>query len=250
MGRQHISLRWPRAGSNVLAPALVLLLAGCGAKPGQELFPLDAGHRWTYRLASEMEGGATDSEIVRIATLGSESLPNGAGSAMRRRSASGMDYWLRSDASGIWRVASKSDVMAEPALDPAEEAKRRYVLKAPIAVGTSWQADTTTYLLRRRAEFPPEIRHSHPKIPMSYRIEALGQVVQTQAGRFEGCVKVQGTATLKLFADPVVGWTDLPLSTTEWYCPGVGLARLERVEPANSSFLQGGKLVMDLQDWQ
>jgi hypothetical protein len=61
---------------------------------------------------------------------------------------------------------------------------------------------------------------------------------------------VKGSATLKLFADPVAGWQDMPLTTLEWYCPGVGLARLERREPANSTFLVGGTLTMELTSWQ
>ena len=71
-----------------------------------------------------------------------------------------------------------------------------------------------------------------------------------RAGRYEGCLRVKGVAALRLFADPVAGWKDLPLTTTEWYCPGVGLVRLERDEPAGSSFLIGGRLTMELLAWQ
>mgnify|MGYP003338694896 CR=1 FL=1 len=74
-------------------------------------------------------------------------------------------------------------------------------------------------------------------------------VVQTRAGAFKGCLRVKGEAALKLFADPVVGWQDMPLTTLEWYCPGVGLVRLERHEPANSTFLAGGDLTMELLSW-
>ena len=41
----------------------------------------------------------------------------------------------------------------------------------------------------------------------------------------------------------------MPITTLEWYCPGVGLVRLERTEPANSTFLTGGTLTMDLVSW-
>jgi hypothetical protein len=129
--------------------------------------------------------------------------------------------------------------------DPAP----RYVLRQPIAVGTQWQAPTTAYLLRRRQEFPPEIRHTHPPVPMAYTIEALGQGVDTPAGHFDGCVRVEGRAQMRLFADPVQGWRDLPLTTREWYCPGVGLVRLERDEPAQSTFLTGGRVTMELTSW-
>lgn len=224
------------------APAL---LAACSAPPaGSAYFPLDGGHRWTYAQKTERENNTVDDEVLELATLGRDSIDGGP--AWRRRSASGVDYWLRSDETGIYRVASKTDLQAEPEPDKA----RRYVLKAPLAAGTEWQATTTAYLLERRQEFPREIRHTHAPVTMTYRIEATGQRVETRAGRFDDCLRVAGRATMRLYADPVVGWKDLPLATTEWYCAGVGLVKLERREPANSSFLTGGTLTLELTAWQ
>ncbi len=225
-----------------LLPCLAVL-AGCGASPGGGYFPLDEGHRWTYAVKTERENNTADDETLELSTLGRETLDSGP--AWRRRSASGVDYWLRSDDSGIYRVASKTDLQAEPAPDKAP----RYVLKAPLAAGTEWQASTTAYILERRQEFPREIRHTHAPVAMTYRIEATGQAVDTRAGRFADCLRVAGRATMKLYADPVVGWKDLPLETTEWYCKGVGLVRLERREPAGSTFLTGGTLTMELVSW-
>lgn len=224
---------------------LPLLFAACGrSDPGDALFPLEAGHRWTYELRTQWENDTRERELRVLETLPAEALDGRP--AFRRRSDSGVDYWLRADASGIYRVASKSDLDAAPRPDKDP----RYVLKAPIAPGTSWRAGTTAYLLMRREAFPREIRHSHPDVPMTYVIEALGETVAVHAGRFEGCVRVRGSAALRLFADPVAGWRDLPLTTREWYCPGVGLAKLERDEPAGSSFLTGGRLTMELLDYR
>ena len=55
---------------------------------------------------------------------------------------------------------------------------------------------------------------------------------------------------VRLFADPVNGFKDMPLTTLEWYCPGVGLVKVERVEPANSTFLIGGTMTMELMAWE
>ena len=222
-------------------------LAACSGKPtGDALFPLDAGRAWTYRVTTAFENDGTERETLTLRALGSESVSVLAGKAYRRRSDSGADYWLRSDERGVYRVASKSDLDEEPKPDKPE----RFVLKAPLVVGTQWQAPTTAYLLKRRAEFPPEIRHSHPNIAMQYRIDATDQGVDTTAGHFDKCLRVKGEGTVRVFADPNTGWRDLPLTTLEWYCPGVGLARLERREPANSPFLIGGTLTMELESWQ
>ncbi|MDZ7855444.1 hypothetical protein [Sphaerotilus sp.] len=224
---------------------LVALLVGCSEPPGASLFPLEQGRTWTYRLTTEWENNTTDREAVVLSNAGRDSTLD-SGSAYRRRSDAGIDYWLRADSTGVYRVASKMDVEDAPKPDP----QPRFVLKAPIAVGTTWQASTTTYLLRRRADFPPEIRHSHPSIPMVYVIEALAEKVETPAGAFDRCVRVRGEGKLRLFADPVQGWRDMPLTTLEWYCPGVGLVRVERSEPANTTFLLGGTMKMELMAWQ
>jgi len=227
-----------------VAIALALGLAACGAPSEDSLFPLAKGHRWAYDITTEWENNLVEHEPRVLETLGDDSLESGR--AWRRRSDSGVEYWLRSDASGIYRVASKSELDEAPLPDK----EPRYVLKAPFTVGTSWRSTTTAYLLQRRQEFPREIRHSHPAVPMNYTIEALGEPVATRAGRFENCVRVRGIAALRLFADPVVGWKDMTLTTTEWYCAGVGLVKLVREEPAESTFLTGGKLTMELVDWR
>ena len=227
-----------------------LLLAGCSGPPASvSYFPLEAGHRWVYDQASVLDNSGDnnpiDHEPLVLRTLGEVTLDAG-GRAWQRRSDSGVNYWLRADDTGIYRVASKTDLDAEPTPDKVP----RFVLKTPLAVGTTWQASTTTYLMRRNAEFPPEIRHTHQPVLMAYRIEALGETVKTRAGDFKDCLRVQGQAVLRLFADPVNGFRDMPISTTEWYCKGVGLVKLQRDEPAKSTFLTGGVLTLELIEWQ
>lgn len=219
-------------------------LAGCSRPAGPtSLFPLEPGHRWVYDVRTEWENTVIERERREILTTGEA--PVGGAPAWRRRSLDGVEWYLRADDTGVYRVAARSDLDAEPRPDP----QPRYVLKSPVAVGTQWQSTTTAYLLRRRADFPPEIRHSHPAVPMQYAIEALDDRVDVRAGRFERCVRVRGQAVLRLFADPVGGWRDMPLTTTEWYCHGPGLVKLVRHEPAGSAFLTGGTLTMELVRW-
>ncbi len=226
-----------------LALLAIVWLAACGAPQDDSFFPLAKGPRWANAITTEWENDTVEHEPRVIETLGRDALPSGE--AWRRRSDSGVEYWLKSDASGVYRVATKSDLQDEAEIDK----EPRYVLKTPVAVGTSWRSTTTAYLLQRRQEFPREIRHSHPAVPMNYSIEAVGEQVAVRAGRFGNCVRVKGVAALRLFADPVVGWKDMALTTTEWYCAGVGLVKLVREEPAGSTFLTGGTLTMELVDW-
>ena len=164
--------------------AALLMLGACSRAPNSEMFPLDRGHHWNYEITTEFENNTQDHYSLQMSTLGSESIEGGR--AFRRHSSDGVDYWLRADETGIYRVASKSEIEAEPQPDKTP----RYVLKQPLAVGTSWQASTTAYLLRRKSEFPPEIRYTHPAVPMNYSIDALAQAVSTRAGNFSGCVRI------------------------------------------------------------
>ena len=243
--------RQRRAALVVTLAFAIAGLPGCGSPPepssGSVLFPLAKGHVWTYRVTTELESEAPSSRELTLRTLGPEAMPLLDGQhAWRRRSDDGVEYWLRSDATGIYRVASKSDLME----DPLPDKPVRFVLKAPYVVGTQWQAPTTAYLLMRRSDFPREIRHTHKNISMQYRIEAVNEAVDTPAGRFDKCLRVKGSASARVYVDPSSGWRDLPLTTLEWYCPGVGLARLERLEPVASPFLTGGTLKMELAAWQ
>lgn len=226
---------------------LLLLLASCqkSDKP-DALFPLDAGHQWTYRVSSQVGDEPVEVEALTLRTLGRESLAGlGDVPSWHRRSDNGIDYWLRADETGIFRVGSKSDI--DPEVKP--DRPIRFVLKAPMLVGTAWTAPTTAYLLARRNEFPREIRHTHPNIPMSFRIEALNEKVVVAAGKFDGCLRVKGEALLRIAAVPAPDFKDLILTQMEWFCPGVGLVKMTRSEPAGSMFLTGGTRNLELMSW-
>ena len=229
-----------------LVATATLLLAACRAGPGDDaLFPLAEGRRWTYQVSTVVdEADATARETLVLANRGADTI-DGAPS-WRRRSDSGIEYWLRSDATGIYRIASRNPLEREPQLD----APRRYVLQKPYAVGTEWEAPTTAYVLARKNEVPREVRYVHKSFPMHYRIEALAEKVQTPAGKFEGCLRVAGRAEIRLYVEALLQWREIPLSTLEWYCPSVGLVRLERKEPSPSRFMVGGSVTMELTSWQ
>ncbi len=233
----------------LLALAVPALLAACGkSSPTDAFFPLQGGRSWSYRSTTVFADDTAPGlrENLRLVAGGSTKI-DGAQASIRR-SNSGVEYWLRSDATGVYRVASQGPLDSEPILD----ATPRYVLRNPLVVGTQWQADTTTYVLQRRNEFPRELRHlpRYKKLPMNYRIEALNQEINTPAGSFKDCVRVVGIAEIKLYVDEAFAWRDVPLTTREWYCPDVGLAKLEREEPSPTKFILGGKLSMELVEWR
>jgi hypothetical protein len=229
-----------------LLTPVMLLLAACGSSPGDDaLFPLAKGKRWTYRVSTVIdEAESTQRETLVLDNRGSDTIDGAA--SWRRRSDAGIEYWLRSDATGIYRIASRNPLEREPQLDKP----RRYVLQKPYAVGTEWEAPTTAYVLARKNEVPREVRYIHKAFPMHYRIEALAEKVKTPAGEFEGCLRVAGRAEIRLYVDAMFQWRDIPLTTVEWYCPGVGLVKLERKEASPTKFMVGGTVTMELTSWQ
>lgn len=214
------------------------LLGGCNSTPQPDLFPLNSGTRWVYGVVTEVAGETSRAEQ----TLEVTGKTDVAGTnAVIRRDHAGVEYAIRVDASGIARVAVRRDLDLQFTPDAAP----RYVLKYPIAKGSVWQAETVPYTVVRKNEFPRELRYVRT-MRMTYTIEAVDDKVTVSAGRFEGCVRVRGQADLKLYVDPVVGFREVPVSTLEWYCPGVGLVKVERDERLDSPFLSGGKITIEL----
>ena len=223
------------------------LLTACGQGPAgtsDDYFPLQEGRRWTYRTATTLDDHPAAIEMLTIHNRAAETM--GDAPAVRRHTSTGTDYWLRSDKTGITRIASRNP------LDRFAQADEpvRYVLQRPYQVGTQWQVLTTAYMLQRRSEVPKEIRRTHKPFPMVYTIEALDDKVETRAGNFERCLRLGGSAKVRLYVDAQFAWRDIPLTSREWYCPGVGLVKLERDEPSPSRFMLGGKLSMELVRWE
>jgi hypothetical protein len=234
---------WAMAGSTVVG---ALAVSSCSPKPEQDsYFPLEDGRSWTYRVTKTLdEANEPSIDLLELSARGLQDVDGKP--ATRRHSDNGVDYWFRSDASGIFRIASKNALDKELKTDNPP----RYVLKKPYAVGTQWEASTVAYILQRKNEVPKEIRYTHKPVMMVYRIDALDQKVQTASGAFEGCIRVLGEAKIKLYVDALFSWRDMPLFSTEWYCPTVGLVRVERVETSPSRTLRGGTMTLDLVQWR
>lgn len=203
--------------------------------PTGGLFPMAVGTVWEYKLETEMRDDLLHEhiEIVVDRQIEFDAWPTWV-----RRSSTGIEYYLRRDAQGIRRVATRTDVQEQAELD----AKPRYVLKLPLQVGQTWEAMTVPYLLRRPNEYPRDLTQSH-QASMVYRIESLNEKVEVPQGSHQACVLVRGEAQLRLFVDPNTGFQDVPLVSREWYCPGAGLVKFEREETVSAGqFFTGGKV--------
>ncbi|WP_342130957.1 hypothetical protein [Hydrogenophaga sp. OTU3427] len=216
---------------------LLLALAACQRGQPEAWFPLVDGDEQVYRV----EIGGDEPQAAEEWTLRVHGpVPFHEHQTMVRHHSAGVGYHLVSDEQGVRRVAIRTDIDDVPQADP----EPLWVLKAPYVVGTEWTQPTVPHLLRRRNEHPRELKHSHRTL-MTWRIEAVDEIVSTPAGSFRPCLRVEGRGRLNLYTDPVNGFTDVPLISREWYCRGKGLVKFEREEKVPSGFLTGGLLTAE-----
>ena len=228
-----------------LGLAVCVLLAGCKASQDSSYFPLAPGARWTYSVQTDADGVASRQQ-QSISVL-DERRYDGKPLFIRRSETPGnigIEYWLRAQPDGIVRIAQRMDLAEHATLDAAP----RMVLKLPLAIGASWRAPTVPYTVMRKNEYPREVKYGRGML-MTYTVEALEDRLTVPAGSFEHCARVVGRAELTLFTDPVRGFNKVPVTTTEWYCRGVGMVKLERVENLATMFYSGGKVSMELVEY-
>ena len=165
---------WGRVPPRLYAASVAFLLGACAGSAAQvrpgppdhspaSLYPLGAGYAWSYDV--ETQGEPPVLAIARVA-----SFSNGVATVVTGPEAS--QRYAVSDL-GIQRVGTLG-----------------YLLKAPLAVGSSWESGPGT----------------------SARVESMSEQVKTEAGTFTACVRV----------DERNATSGQRVQTT--YCPGVGPA--------------------------
>jgi hypothetical protein len=229
--------------------AAALLAAGC-SKPlpqGESYFPLDVGARWEYDVTSDISGTLTHQTYI---TSVDRTIDYAGGDQVFVRRVDvpgtvGVEFWLRKDSQGISRIAKRTDVEEQAKLD----ANARTVIRLPLAKGVQWMVPTEAFIVLPKGDLGLKDLKM-PKILMSYNVEAVDETVEVAAGTFKNCARVVGNGSLPLYADAVMGFKDVPVQSTEWYCKGVGLVKLERKEDIVSPLWNSGKIVMELTDFR
>lgn len=223
----------------LVALLLVLGLPGCASDPLDEFFPLEAGRSWHYVLTvSTMDG--TERQVLVLRDTGAGELDGRP--VQVRRALDGAELVYARTEDGVLRVAHRGAGGTLQRHEPPE-----MVLPAEPVVGARWQGRTTTKVLKKTG--PPQRTEYRIQVgvPMDYTLEEEGLIVQVPAGRFEDCLRIRGVGDVHVHAGNYVGRTRVTVEQNEWYCPGVGLAILEREERTRSPALDRGGLNMQLQ---
>lgn len=225
------------------------LLASCSGGFGSaDYFPTTKGSTWSYTLTYELpEDDAPPSkrlDQLSLSAIGNKPVYYPEGKTVSypvRQSKQGTDYYIEEKDDGYYRVAKRLVVELKPKPDP----KPLLILPKGknLRVGYTWSAVGNPYTVQWQPPFT-EMNASIKPFDLLYEIAAMNETVETPAGKFEKCVRVEAYGRMTVYADPRSGYKEVDVSHREWYAPGVGLVKLEREEPVQLNIIKGGKLSM------
>lgn len=236
------SNRRPLAGGAFLLALLSFVLASCGPGDEPDYFPLTPGWSWNYRVTSDIRnvGKFRGHTVVingkTITVDGEETTP--------RMYQDGHVFYYGIRDEGIILVADR------PAWHNAEPAQPdQWVIRNPVAVGTSWPVWSKTHLLRRQL-FSPTAVVSVPvvaPIEISYAIESLDATVTVPAGTFHNCLRLKGRGETVVDMGERIGQVEIFVDTTQWFAPGIGLVKIMREEDSRPESPAAGVITVELE---
>ena len=222
--------------------ALVLSVVSCSKVGGSDYFPLEEGMHWRYSLNYVKPDGKNNAQL-EIRTMGESTFKTEEGEieGAIRRTSDGTDYLIQERDDGFYRVGKRVIVETRPQADKGA----RLILpkRRNLRVGYTWTLNTSPYVAHWMPPFI-EANASIKPFDMVYEIASLDDTVETPAGVFQKCVRVDGMGKMVFYADASAGYQEILINHSEWYAPGVGLVKLEREEPLNTSIMKGGKVSM------
>lgn len=216
------------------------LLSACTGTPAPEYFPLNAGLRWEYEVH---EHNKLVDQTTRLSLRNLDPVTRENQAYARRLASDGNEYWLATAGSALQRVGVRTAIDFEPRMD----ASPRTVMQLPPTIRQWWSVETRPYILERFEPFRERFSQDESKrIELRMQVAALDDVIEVPAGKFEHCLRLEGTGLLNVLADARIGASEVPVTHTEWYAPGVGLVKLVRTEKLDTLQIVGGEVEMQL----
>lgn len=225
----------------LLAIVLSTLIGCSNPDTPDSYFPLQSGLEWQYKIQKKKPDGAVELENYSVKNEGSGKFDDK--DIHIRRTSNGTDYYLEKRSDGVYRIAKR--IITQPNAVADKPARKILPTLDSETSNLIWNATTAAYAIHRTHPYESMV-NKNIHIEMAYSIEARDETVAVPAGRFEHCIRVEGTAEISLYTDPAAGYRDIELTTTEWYAPGVGLVKLIRNEPLNTDVFKGGTVTMEL----
>lgn len=206
----------------------VLTLALCLGCHGDltRYYPLDPGFAWQYRVSLTEDHKLT---VVRADVVNmQESHLLGRRTVPQRSDMFGqiLIRFLVLDGRGVFEYAQQVGDGVPISTEPPN-----YVLRAPVADGTTWSSSWHTVKEGRRLS-----------VPTVKTIAAGNETVMVPAGTFAGCLRVRitGKVNVNLRSGP----STIDVQGDEWYAPDVGFIKGTFRETVNGGQLGSTELGM------
>jgi len=220
---------------------LVACLGGCTGEGVGPHWSLAPGDWFLYAVERQtlVEEGV---QRLWMRNAGRITAPDG-GTAWLRDLGSGSAELLRVDARGLLRLAwLRSTADGRRRLEPVET----LLVPGSDASAVPWEVTDRTRLLERKVDGYGRLFVVDEAARIEWQVASTDETVAVPAGRFHGCLRMQGRATGRFEGDRTVTGSHFTITETQWHAPGVGLVRLEREETTDGGIIPFGRYQMEL----
>ncbi|MFL2555878.1 MAG: hypothetical protein ACJ0Q4_03370 [Gammaproteobacteria bacterium] len=224
---------------NLFLVVLTSLFCISCTKNDNSYFPLQNGLKWHYSVSLTTRDGLEKQKYI-LHNKGSSSI-NGK-LVYIRKSLDGTNLHYSITNEGIYYLGSSSNML----INPKFSSNQSLIIPNPIALNKKWEQVTTTKLLKKTG--PPQRTEFKiiAEVPLEIEIVSLDETVSVPAGKYDKCIKIVMTGSSYKDAGNYVGLTLVSVEQTNWYAPGIGLIKTERIEKTKSDALDKGTLSIEL----
>jgi uncharacterized protein DUF3108 len=221
--------------------SLLLFCVSC-SKNENSYFPLSKGYKWQYDVTLITRDGLSKQKYI-LNNLGEGQL-EGKPVYLRQSLDDTILYYSVSD-EGIYYLGNIDSQSIEHEF--IEDIQ--LVIPKPLTVGTEWEQTTITKLLKKTGPPQKTVFEIFAKVPLEVKVESLTETVTVAAGNFQNCMKITMSGFEFKNAGNYIGLTMVSVEQTNWYAPGVGLIKMERIETTQRKALDKGSLSLELAEF-
>lgn len=210
---------------------------------GNTYFPLNKGLKWQYDVAMVTRDGLSNQKYI-FNNLGKRKLDGKT--VYLRHSMDGTVSYYSSNEEGTYYLGN----IDSENLNPEFNQNKKVILPNELSPGSEWQAVTVTKLLQKTGPPQKTLFKIIAEVPIEVKVESLTDTVTVPAGTFENCLKITMSGSVYKNAGNYVGLTIVNVEQSNWYAPGVGLVKLERIETTQRKALDKGSLLVELSQFK
>ncbi len=222
----------------ILICFLCFLCASCSNKENS-YFPLNKGFKWQYDVVLTTRDGVLKQKYI-LNNLGKAEL-NGV-PVYLRHSLDGTILYYSVSNEGLYYLGN----LDSHSIQPQFNEDKYLVIPESLSIDTEWEQTTITKLLEKTGPSQNTVFKIIAEIPLEAKIESLKEAVNVTAGHFENCMKITMSGFAFKNLGNNIGLTMVSVEQTNWYAPGVGLVKMERLETTQRKALDKGSLSIEL----